>query len=305
MVTPRIENKKARLKAGFLFRELDFLNINVETSCNLSLASYPYKMRYIWILLIIFMTFSLLSCKSKKINGVPDDPYGVVEAENYGGISEKLLACSENIECPDYAQAMFWVAADILSGASSETININANDYGLTANMSADVISKKIENIVINIFASDVPSYDFKDPEYKRGVALLHKAHDAGSVYASNELGVLFMEQSELQNLKLAEKYFQTSSDLGDPHATYNLARISKEREPNNHVMILYYLKLASEIGDVEFQIMYQLGLEEYGTNNEKKKAKKYLNRWWHFSSMKHEIIRQRDTFKGHFLSDS
>lgn len=210
-----------------------------------------------------------------------DDPYGIYEAENTGKLSSRLIDCSEDQNCPEYAQALFWVAADILSKSSSETIEIEDREIDFNSDMSpeevTEVVIPQLEELLLDI-AGEPPNYNFADPEFKHGLELLNTAHDAGSVYASNELGLLFFEQGEMQNFSLAEQYFLSAWKRGDPNGAFNLARLTRAQKPSQHDEILDLLKLAAQSGGEDMKIMHLLGLEVFGNEDESSAATLALN---------------------------
>jgi len=150
------------------------------------------------------------SCKpTKKIQSsndalMIDDPYGISTAEETGEVTDRLIACSQNEDCPEKAQALFWVAADMLSAAGTKTVEINGHDFGLTEDMSVDEVTNKITPQLDTLFDDGLPDYDFENSEFKKAHEMMKRAHLAGSVYASNELGLLHMEHLAIQNYDLA-----------------------------------------------------------------------------------------------------
>lgn len=234
-------------------------------------------MVYYKILLFTLTMLFLVSCNNDDDMKHTDDPYGIIEAENVGGQSDRLVLCSQNEKCPEYAQALFWVAADILSEASAETIEVEANDFGLTVDMTIEKMVQQIEPLLEDLIKVESPNYDFADPEFKRGLEIMYKAHKAGSVFASNELGVLFMEQVEMQDLGLAKIFFNEALKNNDAYGAYNLARIARMEDPNDFTVVLEYLKLAADSKQEDLVILYMLGMESFGDNEEKLAANRYL----------------------------
>lgn len=249
----------------------------------------------LFVLLSIALLLVLSSCNSEKPDPYAHDTHGIVEAEELGGQPKRLIKCSQDEDCPEYTQALFWVAADILSEASAEVSEINEDGLGLTKGMSIKEIMAKLGPQLENLIEGDTPEYDFKDPEFRRGLALMHKAHDAGSAYASNELGLLFMEQSELQNLILAEMYLKTSLNMGDMMSAYNLARLVHMQNPEGNKRILEYLKIASQSNIADMETVYFLGLEAFGSKAEKLTASNYLK------ENKAAVRTTRNEFERHF----
>lgn len=249
----------------------------------------------LFVLLSAALSLVLSSCNLGEPDTYAHDIYGVMEAEELGGQPERLVTCSQNEGCPKYAQALFWVAADILSEASAEVFEINGDDFGLTEGMSIEEVMEKLGPQLDNLIDHDIPEYGFKDPEFKRGLALMHKAHDAGSIYASNELGLFFMEQPKLQNFVLAEMYLKTSLNRGDMVSAYNLARLVHRQTPEENNRILEYLKIASQSDDSDMVTMYMLGLESFGTEAEKLTASSYLKK------NEANVFKLRNDFEKHF----
>lgn len=211
--------------------------------------------------------FAVLNSGENDQQPSDQDLYGILEAEETGQLSARLIECSEDQNCPEYAQALFWVAVDILSNSSAETIELEGRDFGITPEMSieemTDIVAPQLDEM-LGIYPTP-PKYDFADPEYKRGLELLNKAHDAGSVYASNELGLLFFDRGKMQDLDLAEKYFSSAWEKGDSNGVYNLARLKRAQDPSKHEEVLGLLKLAAQGGREDLQVMYLLGLEAFG----------------------------------------
>lgn len=245
--------------------------------CNFAFWLYGYSMAFYKVLLITLTVPFIVSCNSDDDTKHPDDPFGIIEAENIGGQTDRLVLCSQNEKCPEHAQALFWVAADILSEASAETIEVEAKDFGLTADMTIEQMTQQIGPLLEDLIKVESPNYDFADPEFKRGLEIMYKAHKAGSVFASNELGVLFMEQVEMQDLGLAKIFFNEALKNNDAYGAYNLARIARMENPSDFTVALEYLKLAADSKQEELEILYMLGMESFGDNEEKLAASRYL----------------------------
>ena len=64
-------------------------------------------------------------------------PYGILEAEKSGVLNSKLIACSENSACPEHAQALFFSAAEVLSHAGADIIEIDGCDLDIDAHRHA------------------------------------------------------------------------------------------------------------------------------------------------------------------------
>ncbi len=244
---------------------------------------------------VIFQLQILVSNQAQE-KQIDQDLYGTQEAETTGVLSTRLIECSEDRSCPEHAQALFWVAVDILSKASSETIELVGTDIDITPEMSPDKIRDAVAPILdeLLILEPGPPKYDFADPEYKRGLELLKQAHDAGSVYASNELGLLFFDSGEMQEVELAEKYFYSAWERGDPNGAYNLARLKRVQAPSRHEEILELLKSAAQADPENLQIMYFLGLEAFGDAQQRSAATKALQ-WYtsHLPSVRAEFNYQ------------
>ncbi len=235
---------------------------------------------------LFFISFiALVSCRAS-------DPYGILEVEKNGTQTERLINCSQNEECPEYAQALFWVAVETLSNAGMEEREVEAIEYGITEDMNREEILQQLDNYLIEI---DPPQYDLEDPEFKKGLSQMRKAYNAGSAYASNELGVLFLEHTKLKNLDLAKKYFTEALKSDDPNAAYNLARIARIQKPNQTETILSYLKQAAKSQHPDTKIMYMLGLKAFGTEAEKRTAARYLKQ------KNAETLRLKSSFQDNF----
>ena len=176
-----------------------------------------------------------------------NDPCGVLEAEEWGEISDRLIKCSRDKECPEYAQALFWIAADILSE--------------------------------LDMLDENTPNYDFDDPEFEHGLSLLETAHKAGNIYASNELGLLYLEQIQIRDLELATYYFEKAFSESDPISAYNLARVAHETDPLNHRPVLDYLKISAKQDHKDYETSYFLALHAFGDHQEKSIAAKYIRK--------------------------
>lgn len=174
-----------------------------------------------------------------------NDPCGVLEAEEWGEISDRLIKCSLDEECPQHPQALFWIAADILS----EWQCLDDNH----------------------------PNYDLEDPEFKRGLSLLQKAHKVGNIYASNELGLLYLEQNHMRDLELATFYLEKAFNESDPLSAYNLARVAHQKDPLNHRPVLEYLKFAAKNDQEDYEVSYFLALHAFGTEEERSNAAQYI----------------------------
>ena len=206
-----------------------------------------------------------------------NDPYGIIEAEQNGELSDRLVQCSQYEQCPEYAEALFWVAIDILSDASAETIEIEEIILGLTRDMSIKEMEEKIESQLDSLYNTSPPNFSKDKTGFNRGFAMLLKAHNAGSIYAANELGRFYMEREEMQDLGIAQTYFESSIERRDFLGAYNLARLVHIQNPNDHRSILKYLKIATKTGDKQIEIAYNLGLDAFGTEAEKQVAALYF----------------------------
>lgn len=233
--------------------------------------------------LFLFSVIVAPSCtKSKKTelsidSHYIDDPYGLVEAEETGEVTDRLIACSKNDACPENAQALFWVAADLLSKAGAKATEIDAQDFGLTEDMSIDEMTNKIGPQLDAILDDNLHEYDFDSREFKKAHAMMKRAHEAGSIYASNELGLLHMEHLPIRNYDLARTFFEASWKMRDPNGAYNLARLTRLETPLNDRKIITHLKDAASGNMRDFEVLYMLSLEAFGTEHEKQRAKRYL----------------------------
>jgi hypothetical protein len=202
---------------------------------------------------------------------IKGDPYGVMEAEENGGQSQRLIDCSLDPNCPAHADALFWVAADILSESNTTTCEINPDALASTGSSAEDFLYELCADSENYLDAP--PEYDISDSEFEGALEMLKKAHAAGSYFASNELGLLYLEQSEMQNLQLAEQYFSNAIEHGDPNSAYNSARLKFIQNPGDSEAVLSCLKLASEGGSFKLEVMYLLGLEHFGSATERENA--------------------------------
>lgn len=208
------------------------------------------------------------------------DPYGIVEAENAGGQPDRLVQCSRDVDCPEYANALFWVAVDELSELSATEIDISGEELGLNKNMSVEEMAETLGPQLDELLgAADAPTYDLQNPEFKEAVSKLERAANAGSVYALNELGLLYMEIPAVQDFKTAELYFTKGMEKDDPNAVYNLARLAAITNPNSDRDILKYLKAAARLSPENFQNSYMFGLEHYGNMGEKRRAEDFFSK--------------------------
>ena len=221
--------------------------------------------------------FILSSCNSDNDDTFISDPYGVVEAEEDGGQSARLVECSQNIECPKYALALFWVAADIFAEASALTIEVEADELSLMNDMTDEEIIETLGNRLENLFDAGQPKYDLSNPMFKRGLMIMEKSHKAGSIYASNELGLLYIENSSMKDFGLAEAYFKISLEKGDMFGAYNLTRLAHLQNPADNRKVLSYLKTASLDKKTDMNIAYMLGLEYFGNEEEKRVAARFF----------------------------
>ena len=249
-------------------------------------------MRCFSLSLVALSSLFMVSCN--MFNDHKNDPYGILEAEENGGQSARLIKCSQDENCPQHAEALFWVAADILSEASAETVEIEGTDFGLTDDMTVEEMTEKLGPQLEELLDSGPPDYDFQDDNFKRGLDMMHQAHQAGSVSASNELGVLFMEQSHIQDFKAAKTYLSLAYAKGDFSSAYNLARIAKMEGDETQTLAL--LKAAADGNQEDFKVMYLLGMEAFGTEKERRNAAQEL------SKKGTEINYLRDDFCAHFV---
>ena len=239
--------------------------------------------------------FVILETTITTVTDGTNDPYGIIEAAEYGGQSERLLECSQDEVCPEHAQALFWLAADILSNASAETILVDGKKLYLTDDMSEQEMMKKFNLTREEAYDSSPPEYNFEDSEFQLGLKIMKKAYDAGSLYAANELGLLHMEHSEMLDLDLAKSYFETALDKGDLFSAYNLARIARLQTPKQYELVLEYLEIASH-ADTDFLITYMLGLKTFGTEKERQIAEDFF-----YKNSKDHFIARED-FIAHFV---
>ena len=183
------------------------------------------------------------SCNSND-SEFSEDPFGIAEAEQDGGQSERLIQCSEDESCPKHAEALFWVAADLMSKAGEIEVEIDAADLALTPDMTAQEITDQIGSQADELLSPEKSKYDIESREFKRALSALQKADAAGSLYAANELGLLYLEDNRMQNFDVAEDYFKKSLAAGDYYATFNLAVVSHKKSPRDHQQTLAYLNL-------------------------------------------------------------
>lgn len=189
--------------------------------------------------------YSHLELQTLIAERIENDPHGVIEARNAGGQSKRLVACSRDFTCPKRADAMFWIAADVLSNAGSA-----------------------------------LAAEDIAHSEFQRGLALMQEANEAGSYLAANELGLFYMDFESIQNLDRAEYYFLLGISGKDANSAYNMARLTYVREPTNLESVLKYLQMASEFEPNEFADIYMIILGYFGDSNDKKVSNEYFKDW-------------------------
>lgn len=237
-------------------------------------------MKYKLILPMFLISVMISSaCTPHKETDFSNDLYGLMEAEETGEVTDRLIDCSEDDECPEHAPALFWVAADLLSAAGTKTTEIDGHDFGLTEDMSVDEMTNKIGPQLDGILDDGPPEYDFDSREFKKGHRIMKRAHKAGSIYASNELGLLHMEHLPIRNYDLARTYFEASLEAGDPYGAYNLARLTRLETPQDNGKIIAYLEKAASRDMPDLKVMHMLGLEAFGTEPEKQRAKRFLTK--------------------------
>ena len=204
------------------------------------------------------------------------DAYGIQEVEKTGRQSDRLIDCSENDDCPEQAQTLFWVAANALSKAGNEALS---EPIKFPPSTTTEEIAVALATEFTKHIRNNSISYDLDDPDFIQAFNLLNRAHKLGSAYAPNELGVLFMKQEKIQDLSLAKTYFNIAIERGDPNGDYNLAKIARLENPDDHRLVLEYLKTAAASKQGHFEQIYFLGLQAYGTDKEKVLASKYFKK--------------------------
>ncbi len=229
-------------------------------------------MPFFAIVLLILFSFQL-----SNLNFIKTDSYEVLEPEKYFETPAHMMNCSQDVDCPEYAEALFWAAAKILSEADYKSSTIEGANLNSTNTQSGGKdLGKQVFPYEVN---SDTAfqNYMTNESDFQRGLAMLKKADNAGSLYASNELGLLYMKHKPIQDLSLAEMYFRRSVDNGDFLGAYNLARIVRKRNPEDNRAIIEHLKLARQTNTESMTVSYMLGLEAFGTEREKLFAKIYF----------------------------
>ncbi|MEL7232107.1 MAG: hypothetical protein AAGJ85_06315 [Pseudomonadota bacterium] len=246
----------------------------------------------------IIFSYYQLNKKPPEAIITDNDPYGIFEYEETGEISDKLIACSQDENCPEHANALFWLAVNHLMEAGSETIEVDMEDFesGIIESDDGSItLASPFDEFLQQI--SGPPRYDLSDPNFQRGLELLNEAHVAGSAFASNEIGLLYLEQEAMRDLDLAESYFDTAIERGDANGTYNMARLSHARSPEKTGRILNFLKMAAQESEENFEVFYLFGVEAFGENDEALLARQKLN------AIEEDISRFKDDFESHFLT--
>ncbi len=98
-----------------------------------------------------------------------------------------------------------------------------------------------------------------------------------------------------MQDLELAKTYFEKAASNGEATSFYNLARLAHMQNSNDHRPVLNYLEHAANSGLKDMEVMYILGLEAFGNDDEKTSAVKQLNQ------TESNISFFRDDFSAHF----
>lgn len=232
-----------------------------------------------------------------------NDPYGVIEAEVEGGTNERLFACANNKGCTRYADALFWMATHYLS----EAHYCDDPEYDVTFNIKVDDLEAMPEdekNAIKEqrVFEGLMDNFDARcfetNPDHKSfpiAFNMLQKAEDAGSIYASNELGLIYMEIPELKNFDISETHFKKGLLNKDPNAAYNLARLYAVKDVPDFRVSLFYLRKAKELDPESFELFYLLGMAEFGNFVQKESAKEFLQGYGE------SIERQKDEFYAQF----
>lgn len=238
----------------------------------------------------------LVSCSPSDAEyEIMNDPFGIIAAEDSGEISERLIQCSEDPECPEYAKALFLVAVDILSEAGATDVDSELSiQKGLSEEEQAKEIARVInEQLITGELFAGPHEYEVTDSIFKRGFELLVKSHEAGFEFASNELGLLHLTVPEIQDYNLASEYFHIALQKGDMNAAYNLARLTRIQSPNDSESVLEFLKIAASETNGNFETMYLFGLEAFGSEQEKRMAADlFVEKHSQHSSLRKEFER-------------
>jgi|GEM_PF-6848819 len=253
------------------------------------------KRRLIYFLVLLLPILAIACHSSNQDDLYAEDPYGTNLAQEEGEISTRLIWCSQNQECPEYAEALFWVAADILSEAGATEHEYDAVDLELTDDMSVEEMINKAGPVLEALIDDGPPEYDVNDVEFQRGLEMMTKAYAAGNIYAANELGLLHLELPAMKDHELAREYFESVMNSGDPFGAYNLARLVRTQTPEDHKKILYYLNIAAESENPDMKAMSMLAYESFGNDAEKQKARRY------FQLNYTDASYLRSEFKEHF----
>lgn len=148
---------------------------------------------------------------------------GIVEAQESFELNPALERCAGNASCEAQSEALFWVAAIKLSDLSAVEIEVNWTQ------LSSDEKTNIID--AIQEPNRDPHQYDVQSDAFLEAYSQMRKAHDLGNAYASNELGVLHLENSALRDIVQAKRLFEIALERGDHTAQFNLARVYLEPE--------------------------------------------------------------------------
>lgn len=220
----------------------------------------------------IFAAIFMSACRAEIL---AVDSYGIQQAERDYESSPALQRCALNELCPRHTDALFWSAAFELSDIGVEELEISYAD-----------VKGDLQGTIEEFFQSfaALPIYEIDTPTFKRAYAKLKRAHDLGQVYASNELGLLHIDQPDLRRLDLAREYLMKAYLAGDELAALNLARIEVIENPRDCGECLRYLEEAAK-SDSEDMIFFlkrtRSELEAKTTKPKSKSADQLLEADW------------------------
>lgn len=180
-----------------------------------------------------FISFGLLimGCNSSSSNGI-------AEAEADFKSSPELIACSKNIDCADHAEALFWVSAIAMSDLSATEIEVNWNA------LNHDERVGLIDDLVKPDY--NPPDYDVSTTKFLQAYGQMKRSHELGNSYASNELGLLHFENSDLKDLDLAISYLKSAQESGDSLAPFNLTRVYLSKLKRNEALAIKSISIAA-----------------------------------------------------------
>lgn len=157
--------------------------------------------------------------------------------------------------CEDPADKLFWQAIEALS-ESIQPVELSL----------ADLLTEDSDELARDLTQPNLmsPNYDTKSPQFIEAVKKLRQAHDLGHPRASNELGLLYFQTTNLKDLSAAKAFFETSAEGRNADGYFNLARIYLSSEYSDEVKAVESLKTAAEISQKYeyFHIQMQMALD-------------------------------------------